>query len=711
MTFPILTIAIREEVDTVTTRQRCRQVARLLGFDAQDQTRVATAVSEIARNAYCYGGGGKVELSVEGTTSPQLLILHVSDNGPGIPNLEEILAGRYVSSTGMGLGIVGTRRLMDQFEIRSTPAGTDVWLKKFFPRRAPLFNAAALARLSQELSAETPKNPFTEMEFQNRELLRSLDELRRKQDDLLRVNHELEDTNRGVVALYAELDEKADHLRRADELKSKFLSNMSHEFRSPLNSILGLTNLLMSRTDGPLTAEQEQQVGFIRKAANDLYELVNDLLDLAKVEAGKIEVKPVHFEINNLFGALRGMLRPLFLNQSVALVFEDASSLPAMYSDEGKISQILRNFLSNALKFTERGEVRVSARVVEDRVIFSVSDTGIGIAEQDQQRIFQDFVQVDGPLQRKVKGTGLGLPLSKKLAQLLRGDVGVSSVPGQGSTFTLDIPSFWETETTASAAATSESAEGIPILVLENRAGDLLMYSRWLKDTEFRMVPASAVREAEMKIEAQRPALIVMDVLLDGEDSWGLLAKLKNAPETRDIPVIMVTTVDDPRKALHLGADDYLVKPIDRDTLLKAVRHLVNPERASGVLIIDDDERDRYLLKHRLRGSGLEVVEACTGPEGIEKAVARHPQLIFLDLSMPGMNGYEVLERLKADARTASIAVIVHTSFKLGDAEKERLRGGAAAIVYKDQSGQQAGLDGLVAQMGESGKLLKPFRA
>ncbi len=440
MTLTILTVAIRQEQDTVTVRQRSRQIARLLGFDTQDQTRIATAVSEIARNAFRYAGGGRVEFVVEGKTAPQLFLINVADTGSGIRDLQQILDGRYTSTTGMGLGIVGARRLMDQFEIESGKQGTKVSLKKVFPRRAALITPASLAALTQELAAEKPRDAFAEMELQNQELLRSLDELRKKQDDLTRVNRELEDTNRGVVALYAELDEKADHLRRADELKSKFLSNMSHEFRSPLNSILALTDLLLNHSDGPLNSEQTQQVGFVRRAANDLYELVNDLLDLAKVEAGKIEVKPVYFEVENLFGALRGMLRPLFLNQSVSLVFEDSSHLPPLYSDEGKVSQILRNFLSNALKFTERGEVRVSAVVAGDRIRFSVTDTGIGISKADQERIFQDFVQVDGPLQRKVKGTGLGLPLSRKLAQLLRGDVSVHSVPGSGSTFALDIP-------------------------------------------------------------------------------------------------------------------------------------------------------------------------------------------------------------------------------------------------------------------------------
>ena len=242
-------------------------------------------------------------------------------------------------------------------------------------------------------SAEKPQDALGEFELQNQELLRTLEELRVRQEELTHLNHELEDTNRGVVALYAELDEKADHLRQADALKTKFLSNMSHEFRSPLNSILALSDLLLGHSDGPLNSEQAQQVGFIRKAADDLYELVNDLLDLAKVEAGKLEIRPTVFEVVKLFGALRGMLRPLFLNQSVGLTFEVDDNVPAIYADEGKVSQILRNFISNALKFTERGEVRVSASIQGDRLILAVADTGIGIAPEDQERIFQDFTR------------------------------------------------------------------------------------------------------------------------------------------------------------------------------------------------------------------------------------------------------------------------------------------------------------------------------
>ena len=363
MSLSILTTQLSFEHDVVLVRQRARQVAKLLGFEAQDQTRIATAVSEIARNALNYGGGGKIEFEISGKTPPQLMVIRISDRGRGIPNLQEILEGRYQSRTGMGLGIMGARRLMDQFQIESAPgAGTMVLLKKLLPATADLVSQQRLSEISTELARLRPQDPLGEIQQQNQELLRTLDELRKRQEDLSRLNDELEDTNRGVVALYAELDEKADHLRRADELKSRFLSNMTHEFRTPVNSIIALSHLLLARMDGDLTSEQEKQVRFISSAADDLSTLVNDLLDLAKVEAGKIEVHATDFTVGDLFGALRGMLKPLLVSDRVSLIFDEPEGIPVLSTDEGKVSQILRNFISNALKFTESGEIRVSAK-------------------------------------------------------------------------------------------------------------------------------------------------------------------------------------------------------------------------------------------------------------------------------------------------------------------------------------------------------------
>ena len=252
---------------------------------------------------------------------------------------------------------------------------------------------------------------------------------------------ELDETNRGVVALYAELDIQAQQLQRATELKSRFLAYMSHEFRTPVSAIRSLTRLLLDHTDGPLTTEQATQVRFIDATAGEFAEMVNDLLDLAKVEAGRVEISPAWFEMVDLFSALRGMFRPVLTNPDVSLVFEEPQQASRLYTDDKKLSQILRNFISNALKFTLKGEVRVTAREnADDTITFAVSDSGLGIDPKFHAAIFQDFTQVDSPIQKRLRGTGLGLSLSRQLAELLGGKVALESALGTGSTFSVTIP-------------------------------------------------------------------------------------------------------------------------------------------------------------------------------------------------------------------------------------------------------------------------------
>ncbi|MED7666133.1 histidine kinase [Pseudomonas moraviensis subsp. stanleyae] len=255
------------------------------------------------------------------------------------------------------------------------------------------------------------------------------------------LREELDETNQGVLALYAELDNQAEELRQASDLKSRFLSYMSHEFRTPLGSILSINSLLADELDGPLSPEQHKQVAFVSTAARELSDMVDDLLDLAKIEAGRISISPAWFDMFDLFSALRGMFRPIVDATAVDLIFEEPLGLPRLYTDDKKLGQILRNFISNSLKFTTRGEVRVSARMQgEDKVRFAVSDTGIGIAAELHDTLFEDFSQVDSPLQKRLRGTGLGLSLCKRFAALLGGEVGVESTPGVGSTFFVIIP-------------------------------------------------------------------------------------------------------------------------------------------------------------------------------------------------------------------------------------------------------------------------------
>lgn len=531
MSQTILSTELRREQDVVAVRNRARQIAVLLGFEPQDQTRIATAVSEIGRNAINYARGGRVEYGVALDERPQLLEIRIHDSGPGIANLDSVLDGEYRSGTGMGLGILGARRLMDSFGIDTSPEGTTVRMGKRLPARSKPVTMKRLGEISTQLARQTSDDPYDELRHQNRELMESFVELRQRTDELVETNSELEATNRGVVALYAELDEKADELRRADGAKTRFLSHVTHEFRTPVSSILALASMLLNRMDGDLTPEQERQVLFIKSAADTLGELLNDLLDLAKVEAGKVDIRPNEFTVEEMFSTLRGMLKPLHSKPSVELVFQEGT-WPNLFTDQGKVAQILRNFLSNALKFTEAGEVRLSVRAEQDgHMTFSVADTGIGIAPEDVERVFEEFVQLPGPLQERYKGTGLGLSLSRKLAELLGGSVAVSSILGKGSIFSLTIPARLEKGGPAHVPGT--------VLLVDDDVGSRYILRQQLRDLPFEMVEAASGPEALEKAREIKPGLIVLDLVMPGMSGFEVLRRLKMASSTAGIPVIV----------------------------------------------------------------------------------------------------------------------------------------------------------------------------
>jgi signal transduction histidine kinase len=434
----ILQVGIDSAPDVVAVRQRARQIAGMLNFGVQDQVRIATAVSEVARCAYGRLSGGRATFAVNVQHKPpQLRVIISAEGAPRQPHASDIEAAPPL----LDVALVTAQRLMDECNVVSaTPTALNVVMNKMLPA-AQGQEAHDLTQIGAQLAGTPVQSTYTEIERQNRELAQALAELRERQDDLLALTRELEDTNRGVVALYAEIEEKAERLRKSDEMKSRFLSNTSHELRTPLSSIRALTQLLLDRMDGPLTPEQERQVAFISSAAGDLSELVNDLLDLAKIEAGKVDVTMAPISIGEMFSALKGMLRPLTRNSTVELVFVEPPVAATLVSDEGKVTQVLRNFISNALKFTEQGQVVVELLdEAEGRITLAVTDSGIGISAENQQLIFEEFSQIEHPLQRRAKGTGLGLPLCRKLATLLGGEVGLHSAEGQGSTFYLRLP-------------------------------------------------------------------------------------------------------------------------------------------------------------------------------------------------------------------------------------------------------------------------------
>ncbi|MGZ4788577.1 MAG: ATP-binding protein [Terriglobales bacterium] len=678
----IMNIDISDEQHVVLARQRARQIAASLGFDLQEQTRIATAVSEIARNAYEYARSGRVEFAIRHGAE---FVISVEDKGPGIRELDAVMDGRYQSRTGMGLGIIGAKRLMEDFQIHTTPGkGTKVVLSKHLPRSAKSLNLAALNQIAGELTQPTPQSVVEELQEQNHELLRTLQTLHERQAELAQLNSELEDTNRGVVALYAELDDRAEYLRKASDIKTRFFSNVSHELRTPLNSIVSLASILLDRIDGDLSPEQEKQVNYIRRSAEELIEMVSDLLDLAKFEAGKITVKPQPFEVSAIFSAMRGAIKPMLRAKPVELIFEEEPGLPTLNSDDAKVTQILRNFLSNALKFTDSGEVRVTAKRDGTNIVLSVKDTGIGISPEDQEKVFEEWSQLDNQAQRRVKGSGLGLPLSRKLAELLGGKIWLESELGKGSTFYLSVPAVYRgpEEVTFIVGKASEQPS-VPVLVIEDNFETLYSYEKFLQGSEFHVVPAKSEDEARRKLRDLKPAVILLDVLLGEHSSWGLLQELRQNAETQQIPIMVVTVVDNRSKAFALGADEFAVKPIERAWLLDRLRRIVHGRRAKRLLVIDDDEVSRYSLMAMIGANSFSFVEASNGREGLQLAREIRPDGIILDLLMPEMTGFELLQKLRADPATTAVPVLVSTSKRLTDSEKQFLEQNASGILPK----------------------------
>lgn len=581
----LLSVNLASEIDFVLARQRAKQIADVLGFETQDQTRIATAVSEIARNAYEYASGGVVEYYFDRESKPAFRIV-VADGGKGIPNLEEVWTGTYISSSGMGLGIAGSRRLMDGLEIESSIKGTKVTLTKFIHGGNQLPSHSVI---TQRLAALSAQDLSGAVHTQNHEVIRLLNELRtregelrERENELAQLNQELKETNRGVMVLYSELEDRAQELQQASEMKTRFISGITHELRTPLNSIVSLAGLLIRRIDGELSAEQEKQVLFIQRSAQNLTEMVNDLLDLAKIEAGKVTVKPSEFTIGEFFSALRGMFRPLATSDSVQLIFEENSlESVRLRTDEGKLAQILRNFISNALKFTERGAVRVRAELTGDTgVRFVVIDTGVGIADENKELVWQEWGQVEADQRSRHKGSGLGLPLARQLATLLGGSVWLQSKIGEGSTFYLEIPKAVAGAETIKPVEPSKTI----LIVDDDEVARYILRRNLVALTSAELAEVGSVVDARRSLATCHPSLIFLDIVMPEENGLAFAEELRSAPETESIPIVLVSS-----KVLTPEEQHF----IDRHDL-----NYINKERG-------DAEDQRVALERALMNLGL----------------------------------------------------------------------------------------------------------
>ena len=534
------TSSIDTSRDVVAVRQQAKRIAALLGLALRDQTRLATAVSEVAREVVSKEYQARIEFRLDEKPATALLIARVHGICASPRERTESESERLLTPGSEGL--VNARRLVDYFDHRAE-LGNEVVIE--LGKGAPLRAASDAPEVAARLKEQGGNGHFdlsAALDEQDRELIASLQELQEKQQELQRLNYELQDTNRGVVALYAELEEKAEQLRAASEAKSKFLANVSHEFRTPLNSILALSRLLLDEVDGALQPEQHKQISFIRRSAETLLEFVNDLLDLAKVEAGKVDVRPAEFFLPEFIRGLRGVLKPLNKNAAVGLIFEEGEPV-VIVTDEGKLAQILRNLVSNALKFTEVGEVRVSSKLdrIRGLATFEVRDTGIGIAAEDQRRIFAEFEQVPGHFQLKNKGSGLGLTLSQRLARLLRGEITLESAPGIGSTFRVCIPVDYKPVAGEEAPSAHERTR---VLIVDDEETFRYVARHIVEsDPAYELIEARDGTEGLARARRDDPDVLILDLQMPVMSGQEVLRQLADDPKTRDIPVIVSTSL------------------------------------------------------------------------------------------------------------------------------------------------------------------------
>ena len=502
--------------------------------------------------------------------------------------------------------------------------------------------------------------------------------------------------------LFQDAVETAEQLKEMDRLKSQFLANMSHELRTPLNSIIGFSRVILKGIDGPLTDMQRTDLQAVYDSGQHLLKLINDILDISKVQAGRMELS---FEDADLREIIEGAMttaialvkdKPVELQQSIA------PNLPIIRADPRRIRQVIINLLGNAAKFTEEGFIRVEAAVALPRagetpteVIISVADSGFGIAEEKLQTIFEEFTQVDGSSTRRAGGTGLGLSISRHFVELHGGRIWVESTPDVGSTFYFVVPIAGppepseeaDEETEAAKTKQPPTADGRDqklVLCVDDDEGVITIFRRYLSKQGYRIVGLSDGTAVVEKARQLKPFAITLDVMMPDKDGWQIIQELKGDPDTRHIPVIMCTIVSEKEHGLSLGASDYLVKPILEEDLMAALERLDRKEEHHRVLVVDDQPEDRELLRRMIESQdGYEVVEAAGGQEAITLVRQVQPNIIILDLMMPDVDGFAVLESIKADKTTRSIPIIVVTAKELTQEERDILNKGVEALLQK----------------------------
>ncbi len=491
--------------------------------------------------------------------------------------------------------------------------------------------------------------------------------------------------------LEAKVEERTKQLVAANRAKSQFLASMSHELRTPLNAILGFSELLSDDVTGRYDdATRQRFLGQIHSSGKHLLQLINDILDLSKVEAGQMTLHLEPVEVADIVEDVRATVEPLARSKSIGLQISSVRGL-GLVADASKVKQMVLNLVSNAIKFTPReGRIGIDVRGAGSRLEVAVSDTGVGIAKEDLGRLFTEFQQLDAGPGRRQEGTGLGLALTKRFAEMHGGEVTVESTLGAGSTFTIRLPR--DVGTGAPQPVDEGSKATNPnaplVLVVEDNPAASEILGRHLDSGGFRMAAARSGQEALQMAKALKPAAITLDILLPGFDGWEVLTRLKADEATRNIPVVVVSVIDKQALGKALGAIDYFVKPVDGKALLSHLSQYTFTTRVKSetvrVLAVDDERANLDLLESLLKPEGFALSRAAGGQEGIDKARSEKPDLILLDLMMPDVTGFDVVEALRTDEATRSIPIMVLTAKQLTEEDKTALNGQVAGIFQRN---------------------------
>ena len=485
-----------------------------------------------------------------------------------------------------------------------------------------------------------------------------------------------------------ELTEANQQIQEANRLKSEFLANMSHELRTPMNAIVGFSKIVHRKARGLLPERQVENLEKVLQSSDILMNLINDILDLSRIEAGRLEIQPERFSLHDLVQGCLNTVTPM-VRQGVELRSEGTEEIGSVFGDPARIRQVLINLLSNAAKFTESGSITLASRPLSsDQLELSVVDTGIGIPPEARDYIFEEFRQVDGSTTRKHGGTGLGLNISKKLTEMLGGTIRVESEVGKGSTFTITLPTGFagaEAAPTAETTSTTTPPDVSRRIVvsIDDDPNVLSLITQELEEEGYKVIGASRAIEGIEKAKEVGPCAITLDIMMPGMDGWEAIARLKDDPKTRDIPVIVVSIIDNKELGFRLGADDFLVKPVDKQSLLSALRSVENTDDRE-LLVADDDPAVVDLVSQLLEGDGWTVRRAANGQEALDEIARKRPDVLLLDLMMPVLDGFGTLQQLRENPDTRDLNVIIITARDLEAHEREELQRNATRIIEKN---------------------------